>query len=247
VDGTVWLAYRMRTPEGRGGRVELARGEEVVVTFDKSRFGAESLERPALVVTDVWRLYVSCATLGTKHWRIDLLEASTAEGLASASPRTVFPGDASWGVKDPVIRQLENGGWEGWVCCHPLGAAGEEDRMVTRYAVSPDGVSWTFLRDALAGRPGAWDARGARVTAVVGELAYYDGRATKEENFSERTGIARRAGDGTFVASDAEPIAHYRYLDVLPLPYGSRRLFYEAPRASGAHELRTELQQPPSR
>ena len=114
--------------------------------------------------------------------------------------------------------------------------------MVTRYAVSPDGISWKLLRDALAGRPGMWDARGARVTAVVDDVAYYDGRATKEANFSERTGIARAAGSGTFIATDAEPIAHSRYLDVLPLPRGSRRLFYEAPRASGAHELRTELQ-----
>jgi hypothetical protein len=233
----------MRMPEGRGGRIEIAHDAQPVVALDNERFGAESLERSALIVTPEgrWRLYVSCATPGTKHWRIDLLEAESAATLASASPRTVFSGDAAWGVKDPVIRRLENRGWEGWVCCHPLSDVGEEDRMVTRYAVSPDGISWTLRHDALAGRPGMWDARGARVTAVIDDVAYYDGRATKEENFSERTGIARSAGSGTFLATDAEPIAPYRYLDVLPLPDGSRRLFYEAPCANGAHELRTEL------
>jgi hypothetical protein len=151
-------------------------------------------------------------------------------------------------VKDPVIRRAENGGWEGWICCHPLSEAGEEDRMVTRYFTSSDGISWRFAGDALRGRPGFWDARGARITAVVGDVAYYDGRATKEENFSERTGIARRAPHsgsgpqrGAFIATDAAPIAPYRYLDVLPLPDGNKRLFYETPRATGAHELRTQM------
>ena len=84
----------------------------------------------------------------------------------------------------------------------------------------------------LAGRPGAWDARGARVTAVLADgTVYYDGRATKDENFRERTGIV----------GGAAPVADVRYLDVLPLPGGGWRLFYEAPLPDGSHELRTEL------
>ena len=60
----------------------------------------------------------------------------------------------------------------------------------------------------------------------------YDGRATKEENFSERTGLAE--------ARDA-PVSDARYLDVLALPGGAHRLYYEAPLPDGSHELRTEL------
>ena len=60
---------------------------------------------------------------------------------------------------------------------------------------------------------------------------YYDGRASKEENFRERTGIAGRHG----------PVVDVRYLDVLALPAGDWRLFYEAPLPDGSHELRTEL------
>ena len=38
----------------------------------------ESLERPALVRTPEgrWRLYLSCATFGTKHWRVEMTEAA---------------------------------------------------------------------------------------------------------------------------------------------------------------------------
>lgn len=244
----IWLAYRRREPRGRGGATVLARsadGEryETVLELPKERFGAESLERPALVVGDTWRLYVSCATPGSKHWRIDLLEGDSAESLAGAEATTVFPGDEHWGEKDPVIRR-DDDGWRAWITCHPLDDRGEEDRMVTRFATSTDGVGWTWHGDALAGRPGSWDARGARVTAVLDDLgvAYYDGRATKEENFRERTGIA--VGDDGLArlrANGEEPIAAVRYLDVLDLPGRGRRLFYEAARPDGSHELRTEL------
>jgi hypothetical protein len=246
-----WLAYRERSPHGRGGRVVLARSSDgerfdPVVALDKERFGAESLERPALTLTadGRWRLYVSCATPGTKHWRIDLLEAGAPERLGDADARTVLPGDEMTAVKDPVIR-FAAGRWHGWICCHPLDEPGEEDRMLTRYATSPDGVHWTWQGQALTPRDGTWDARGARVTAVLPAGAYYDGRASKEENFRERTGVAagvatsgpptarlRADGDG--------PVADVRYVDAIREPGGALRLFYEAPRPDGAHELRTE-------
>jgi hypothetical protein len=72
--------------------------------------------------------------------------------------------------------------------------------------------------------------------------ATYDGRATKEENFSERTGIAKSTGEpGHLKAFGEAPASDARYLDVLPLPDGGYRLYYEAPLPDGSHELRTEL------
>ena len=81
-DGEVFLAYRLRRPiaRGRGYAVALARsadGErfDTLLTIGKEEMATESLERPALVRTPEgrWRLYLSCATTGTKHWRVEVI------------------------------------------------------------------------------------------------------------------------------------------------------------------------------
>jgi len=248
-DGSFVIAYRVRTARERGSHLVIARsrdgvGLSTVGQLDKLQFGAESLERPAIVRTETgrWRLYVSCATPGTKHWRIDAVEADDPAGFLDARIRPVFPGDELTGVKDPVIRRVGSR-WRAWICCHPLDLPGEEDRMYTRYATSTDGLTWPWGRIALAGREGTWDARGARITAVLADgRASYDGRATKEENFSERTGLATPSTPpGTLAAAGDAPVSNARYLDVVPLPMGGYRIYYEAPLLDGSHELRTEL------
>ena len=264
VDGTFWLAYRLRRPigEGRGYRNVIASsadgvGFTEVARLERDRFGAESLERPALVRTPEgrWRVYVSCATPATKHWRVDLVEADTPEGLTTAGARTVLPGSGTAGVKDPVL--LHAGGrWHLWASVHPLQRWDDADRMTTDYATSPDGVRWTWHGTVLAGRPGEWDARGVRVSAVRaagGTIeAAYDGRATAEQNWEELTGLATGSlgPDGRFgplAAAEAPPVRSpfggggVRYLSVVPLPAGGTRIYYEVTRPDGAHELRTEL------
>jgi hypothetical protein len=242
-DGSLVVAYRVRTPDARGASLVVGRtgaGGEIrpLATLEKERFGAESLERPALVAVDGgWRLYVSCATPGSKHWRIDLLESTDPSGLATAPPRTVFSGSGTIGVKDPVVRRTA-AGWRAWICCHPLDVEGEEDRMSTALATSADGVSWDWHGTVLAGRPGEWDARGARVTAILPDgRVTYDGRATKEENFRERTGLAHAARGDRLAASGPAPVAGVRYLDFIAGPDSAFALFYERPRADGGHEL----------
>ncbi|MEV6305250.1 hypothetical protein AB0M02_37960 [Actinoplanes sp. NPDC051861] len=263
-DGYVYLAYRLRLPIGAGRGIAnvVARSAdglnfEVVAEVGKDQFGAESLERPALVRTPEgrWRLYVSAATPGTKHWRVDLVEAETVEELSSAPARTVLAGDETVGVKDPVLHHDEYG-WHLWASVHPLESWDDADRMTTEYATSPDGVDWTWQGTALAGRPGEWDARGVRVSSVRVEgdsiTASYDGRATAGENWEERTGVARgvRLPGGSFgplTAEDREPVGSphkpngLRYLSLAALPDGRQRLYYEATREDGAHDLRSEL------
>lgn len=248
-DLTFVIAYRVRSPRERGAEVVLARSDdgerlETVTRLDKSQFDAESLERPALVRTSKhrWRLYLSCATPGSKHWWIAVLEADDPGRLASSETRIAFAGGEQTGVKDPVIHQGPEG-WRAWICVHPLDEEGEEDRMSTAYATSEDGLQWRWHRTVFAGRPGMWDARGVRVTSVLSDgRASYDGRASKEENFYERTGLARwDEASGRLVALGMGPVSNARYLEVVALPQGSYRLFYEAPLPDGSHELRTEL------
>jgi hypothetical protein len=252
-DGGLVIAYRLRIGGQDVARTLIAHAPDggrftTVATLDRERFGAFSMERPALVRTGDgrWRLYVSCASPAwpeSKHWWIEVLEADTPAGLATAGSRVVFPGDDATAVKDPVVRRTDDG-WEAWICCHPLDVRDEEDRMTTAYATSADGLVWDWHGTVLRPRPGTWDARGTRVTAVLPDgRAAYDGRASKEENFSERTGLAGPGGDGVLTQLDAEPVG-VRYLDVLPLPDGGYRLTYEAPLPDGSHELRTELHPP---
>ena len=238
-DGSFVVAYRVRvTAEDYAatviGRSADGTNLETVVTLDKDRFGAMSMERPALVRTETrrWRLYACSATPNSKHWWIDVLEADEPEGFADAEPRAAFPGDEHFGVKDPVVR-LADGVWHAWICCHPLDEPDEEDRMITKYATSADGLEWEWQGTALAPRPGRWDSRGARVTAVLPDgRGSYDGRATKDENWFERTGLVE--------ARDA-PVSVARYLEVLPLPGGGYRIYYEWPLPGQSHELRTEF------
>ena len=116
----------------------------------------------------------------------------------------------------------------------------------------PTALTWTWHGTALSGTPGRWDSRGTRVSAVRfdGDVvtAYYDGRASAAENYEERTGVATGSDPAALTAVSGQPLAFspyqgggLRYLDIVPLPDGRHRLYYEMTRPDGSHALVTEL------
>ena len=256
VDGVFWLAYRVRRPvgDGRGVAVVVARSDDgeqftTVAEVHRDTFGAESLERPALVrrPDGGWRLYVSCATPGSKHWWVEAVDADDPSGLPAGDRTVVLPGSDTEAVKDPVVLVDEHG-WRMWVCVHPLTEPGHEDRMTTAFATSADGLVWDQHGVVLRPTPGTWDARGARLTAVLGEdplVVLYDGRPAAEDNWHEVTGVARSDAGRTLRADATPPLRSphgdgaFRYATAVPLPDGATRFYFEASRPDGAHDLMT--------
>ena len=262
VDDTFWLAYRLRRPleAGRGLATVVARSTDGVTFTTVARvfrddFGAESFERPVVHrrTDGGWRLYLSCATPGSKHWWIEALDADRPEALPDGRRTVVLAGDASVAVKDPVIT-LRGGRWEMWACEHPLTERGHEDRMSTAYLTSDDGLAWQRHRTVLRPTGGSWDARGARVTAVLNHdplVVLYDGRATAEDNWHETTGVAREDEGGVLTADPTVAALRsphsdgaLRYASAVRLSDGSTRFYVEVARPDGAHDLVTSLCRP---
>jgi hypothetical protein len=264
VDGVFWLAYRVRRPldAGRGVCVVVASSSdgvrfESVCEVHRQAFRAASFERPVIMPTSDgararWRLYLSCATPDSKHWWVEALEAGHPADLPDGVRHLVLPGSASLAVKDPVIVRTGRK-WQMWICAHPLTEPGHEDKMTTRYLTSSDGLDWRDHGEVLRGTPGEWDSRGARLTTVLRReplVALYDGRASREANWFETTGLAVQdgpvlaaVGDGP-VSSSPDGDRALRYASAVPLPDGRTRFYFEAARADGSHDLMTSVTGP---
>jgi len=243
----IYLAYRDRHPidKGRGNRAYVARSPigdgvhfDTLGAIDKDDMDAASLERPALDVTHDgdWFLYLSCATFNSKHWRIERLHAGRPDDFSARTRQVIFPGSAEFGIKDPVV--LRGNHFRIWATQHPLNEGDENsDKMTSVVADTCEPI--------LVPEPGTWYSRGTRITAVVGDYAYFDGRASAAQNYEEQTGIAR--WDGSRYVPVSGPVSSpfgggaLRYLSAIPLPHGRLRLYYESATEYGSHELRTEL------
>ncbi|TKV61630.1 hypothetical protein FDO65_08750 [Nakamurella flava] len=261
-DGIFHLAYRLRRPvdAGRGYANVVATSTdgvhfETACTVPVGDFDSASLERPALVrrPDGGWRLYVSCSTLGSKHWWVEALDTA-ADGsvadLATGTRTVVLPGDEATAWKDVVVQAptTDDGPWRMWACRHPLdGGDDAADRMQTWYFTSPDGLRWDSHGAALVPTADSWDARGTRVTSVLpvddGWLALYDGRASAAENWYERTGLALGSDPGSFrpVAGPLQRDGRtLRYVCVVPA--GDHwRIYFEADRPDGSNVLLTTV------
>ena len=261
VGDDIYLAYRLRRPvgQGRGYANVVARSADgvrftTVATVGKDAFGAESLERPALVVTadGRWRLYVSVATPGTKHWRVDLLEAEHPGGAGHApTPSPSCRAATELAVKDPVIVR-HDGRWHAVGVLpparRPRGHRPDDHRV--RHERRRRRLDLARHRARRPGRAaGTPAASGSRAVRLDGPepLAWYDGRATAEQNWEEQTGLAaaRRPGRAATAVGDApvgvspHGLGGLRYVSLVSLPTAAPGSTSRSTRPDGAHDLRT--------
>jgi hypothetical protein len=89
------------------------------------------------------------------------------EELPFGERHLVLGRDDHWALKDPVIIRGQEG-WRMWAYCHPLAdrGRGPDDHP---HATSVDGLRWRDRGVVLGAMPGTWDARSARITAILNE------------------------------------------------------------------------------
>ena len=254
-----WLTWRERRPlsDGRGVAVIVARSDDgerftPVTEIRREEFGAESFERPVLVRVPGGRLAALPLLRDPRHQALvggHPHRARPRRSWPTGHRQVVLPGDDTTAVKDPVVREAAGGGWEMWLCCHPLDRSrprGPDDHPL------PDQPRRAGLdrprRGARrpAGGVGRSAAPGSRPWSPSDPLTLlYDGRADAASNWFETTGVARWDG-ARLVADDAiEPLSSpysdgaLRYAAAVPLPDGRTRFYLEAARPDGAHDLVT--------
>ena len=219
-----------------------ASASTTVFALGQDHFGAPWTERPALVrfgrrMADVRQL---------RHARHEALvdrrrsTPTRSRGSPTAEVRTAFAGDVHTAVKDPIVRLRRRrlAGVDLLPPARPPGRGGPHEQRLRDERRRPGRGTGTAPCSRAA--PGEWDARGARLTTILPDgRAAYDGRASAEENWFERTGhrAARR-----------RPLRlHRRPGGRRPLPRGPAapgggyRIYYEARLPDESHELRTEL------
>ncbi len=258
----------------RGGETRIAVSTdgirfEDVWRAEKAQFNSTSIERCCLVRTrdGRWCHYVSYVDGADGRWRLDRIEAATVEDLDPAAREPLFTAGALGveGVKDPKVVVIDGTHWMllSYIPTPSTDITAEAmhgtsdiyntglSLSCTAIARSDDGVAWEWLGDVMHPDPGsdAWDKYARRVSTLWAEggefVGFYDGSASVEENYEERTGLAvsnnlrafrTRTPDGPILVSPHATGA-LRYIDVVDAN-GKRFYYYEMASADGGHELR---------
>ncbi len=245
--------------------------------LSKSNLDALSVERCALTRSEEgkWQLFLSYVGAVDGKWRIGILEADEPDEFDSNCIHPFLEPDALGveGVKDPCIYQIgpfryllvsvaqlrENVSPETLQQAHAQGDIYRTGciRSRTWAAFLLPGQSFVWLGDvspaAAGGQEAGWDAYCRRITSLIpldagGFAAFYDGSATVEGNYEERTGLAFTTDLRQYTSltpdSPALQSEHgsgaLRYVDVLPVGH-ELFYYYEMARPDGSHDMRVSV------
>ena len=273
--GVWWLYYRVRRPRelGRGVECRIARSRdgvhfETAWRAGKAEFDSPSVERGCLIrdLDGAFRLFVGYVDGADNRWRIDQIVADAPDGF-DPSKRTkalAAPEIGAEGVKDPwvvVIGRLYTmlvsyapSAGDRRVTAEQLhGTADVYNTGITKshtgLATSADCDRWEWHGDVLSPPDSGWDSYATRLGCLVWTppvfTGFYDGSASVDENYEERTGLVtsmdlrsftRVTPDGPALVSP-HGSGSLRYLDAL-VQGGHLWCYYEYAREDGSHELR---------
>ena len=241
-------------------------------TVEKSAFDSASMERFSLAreADGTYRLYACYVDPSDSRWRIDVIESDQPDRFDPRAARLALTAASSGteGVKDPWVFKV-GGLWHmlvSYAAPRDVDSATRE-RMhstadvyntgvlvaPTGLATSHDGLAWQWEGELMGvGAPGSWDTYQTRLGTLLYQsplwLGFYDGAASVEGNYEERTGIAyshdlrrwERVSrlDPAFVSPEGS--GSLRYVDAVARP-GALYVYYEYARADGAHELRRSV------
>ena len=267
-----YLYYRRRKPRGMGRGYECGISESrdginfsEIWTASKDYFGSISVERAALVKTleGKYRLYIGYVAPEDNKWKIDMIEANSPERLDPENKKLALAPEKCGveGVKDPYIL-IVGGKYYMLVSYAPSPertSKGLHDTADvfntgktssnTGLALSRDGVNFTWAGDVLSPPGNGWNAYAARITCILYIPpvfnAFYDGSASVEENYEEKTGLAITFDLMNYYhVTEKAPIlvsphasGSLRYMDAIRLGEDIY-YYYEYARRDGSHELR---------
>lgn len=276
--GKFYLYYRIRKPRtlGRGVECRISESKDGVKFDDiwigkKEELGSPSIERASLIKSykGDYLLYISYVDPTDNRWRIDVLHAKSPEAFDLSQRHPIFTAEntSAQAVKDPVVYFFsglyymffsyaptpEGVNQTSLKDMHATADVFNTGKVIScsALAVSSDGEQFTWLRDVLI--PGeSWDRDTARVSSILYTpplfTMFYDGKASVEENYEEKTGTAisfdfmhwQKVSIRNPVLTSPYSSHSLRYMDIVP--FEDRIYFYyEYAREDGSHELRLNI------